>query len=52
MALSFVQTRGDLRQAREALRQAGAPDLPLVAKLERPEAVARTRGDPRGQSTR
>ena len=41
IALSFVQTAADLRQAREALRQAGAPDLPLVAKLERPEAVAR-----------
>ena len=39
MALSFVQRGADLRQAREALRAAGAPDLPLVAKLERPEAV-------------
>ena len=41
MALSFVQSEADLRHAREALRAAGAPDLPLVAKLERPEAVAR-----------
>jgi pyruvate kinase len=41
MALSFVQSAGDLRQARDALRRAGAPDLPLVAKIERPEAVAR-----------
>jgi pyruvate kinase len=41
MALSFVQTAADLRQARDALRLAGRPDLPLVAKIERPEAVAR-----------
>jgi pyruvate kinase len=41
IALSFVQTAGDLRQAREALRDAGAPQMPLVAKLERPEAVER-----------
>jgi pyruvate kinase len=41
VALSFVQTESDLRYAREALRQAGAPHLPLVAKLERPEAIAR-----------
>jgi pyruvate kinase len=39
VALSFVQTAADMRQAREALRQAGAPDMPLIAKLERPEAV-------------
>ena len=39
VAMSFVQTAGDLRQARAALAEAGAPDLPLVAKLERPEAV-------------
>jgi pyruvate kinase len=41
MAMSFVQNAGDLRQARAALAEAGAPDLPLVAKLERPEAVER-----------
>lgn len=40
IALSFVQTAEDVRQARAALRQAGAPDVPLVAKLERPEAIA------------
>jgi pyruvate kinase len=39
VALSFVQSAADLRLAREALARAGAPDLPLVAKLERPEAV-------------
>jgi pyruvate kinase len=41
MALSFVQSAADLRHARDALRQAGVPNLPLVAKLERPEAIAR-----------
>ena len=41
IALSFVQGPDDLRRAREAAGAAGAPDMPLVAKLERPEAVAR-----------
>ena len=41
VALSFVRSADDLRQARNALRGAGAPDIPLVAKLERPEAVDR-----------
>lgn len=41
IALSFVQSALDLRSAREALRRAGSPSTPLVAKLERPEAVAR-----------
>ena len=40
IAMSFVLSAADLRQARAALVEAGAPDLPLVAKLERPEAVA------------
>ena len=41
VALSFVQGPRDLERAREAARAAGAPDLPLVAKLERPEAIDR-----------
>ena len=41
MALSFVQNAAVLRQAREEVRKAGGADIPLVAKLERPEAVAR-----------
>ena len=41
IALSFVQSPEDLRHAREALQREGAPHLPLVAKLERPEAIAR-----------
>jgi pyruvate kinase len=41
MALSFVKSAADVLEAREALRKAGAPGLPLVAKLERPEAITR-----------
>ena len=41
MALSFVQTAAVLRQAREEVRKAGGANIPLVAKLERPEAIAR-----------
>jgi pyruvate kinase len=41
MALSFVQSAADVRQARDALRLHGAAGMPIVAKLERPEAVAR-----------
>jgi pyruvate kinase len=40
IALSFVQTADDLLYARQALREAGGAEIPLVAKLERPEAVA------------
>jgi pyruvate kinase len=40
MALSFVRGAADLAFARAQLRDAGAPGLPLIAKLERPEAVA------------
>ena len=40
IALSFVQTAEDMRLARQALRAAGAPDIPLIAKLERPQAIA------------
>ena len=41
VALSFVQSAADLRQARAALERLGAPHVPLLAKLERPEAIAR-----------
>ena len=41
IALSFVQSVEDLRQAREAAARAGAPHVPLIAKLERPEGIAR-----------
>jgi pyruvate kinase len=39
VALSFVQTAADLRQARQLLADRGAADLPIVAKLERPQAL-------------
>jgi pyruvate kinase len=40
VALSFVRSAADLTFARAQLRAAGSPDLPLIAKLERPEAIA------------
>ena len=39
IALSFVQSVEDIAQARRLLDDAGVPDLPLVAKLERPKAL-------------
>lgn len=39
VALSFVQTAADLRQARQLMAEAGGADLPLIAKLERPQAL-------------
>jgi pyruvate kinase len=39
VAVSFVQSAGDMCQARELLSVAGAADVPLVAKLERPQAL-------------
>jgi pyruvate kinase len=39
IALSFVRSADDLRQARRLLTDAGAPGIPLIAKLERPEAL-------------
>ena len=39
VALSFVQTAADLKQARQLLTESDAADVPLVAKLERPQAL-------------
>src|SRR5437867_10959672 len=39
VAVSFVQTAADLRQARQLLIEGHAADLPLMAKLERPHAL-------------
>jgi pyruvate kinase len=39
VALSFVQTVGDVKRGRQLLREAGAPDVPVVPKLERPQAL-------------
>jgi pyruvate kinase len=41
VAVSFVQSAADLRRARDIAVEAGVPDVPLVAKLERPRAVER-----------
>src|SRR2546423_2254080 len=39
IAVSFVQTAADMRQARQLLTEAGGSDVPLVAKLEQPQAL-------------
>ena len=39
VALSFVRSAADLRQARQLMTTEGAADAPLIAKLERPEAI-------------
>jgi len=39
IALSFVQSARDIDEARVLLRRAGAEDTPLIAKLERPQAL-------------
>lgn len=40
VALSFVQSAGDVLKARAVADAAGATELPIIAKIERPEAVA------------
>jgi pyruvate kinase len=39
VALSFVQTAADLQVAREVMDASGRQGVPLVAKIERPEAL-------------
>jgi pyruvate kinase len=39
VALSFVQNAGDLRRARQLMSEGNGGDVPLVAKLERPQAL-------------
>jgi pyruvate kinase len=39
VAVSFVQTAADLEQARQLMTADGAAEVPLVAKLERPQAL-------------
>ena len=39
IAVSFVQTADDLRQARGLMAAANGADVPLIAKLERPQAL-------------
>jgi pyruvate kinase len=40
VAVSFVQSADDMVAARQAAIEAGAPNLPLVAKIEKPQALA------------
>jgi pyruvate kinase len=40
VALSFVQSADDVVSAHAAAASAGAPDLPIIAKIEKPQAVA------------
>jgi pyruvate kinase len=40
VAVSFVQNAADLRKARQLIVDAHGGDVPLVAKLERPQALA------------
>jgi pyruvate kinase len=40
VALSFVQSADDVVAAHAAAAAAGAPDLPIIAKIEKPQAVA------------
>ena len=39
VAVSFVQSAADLRQARELMAGMNGADVPLIAKLERPQAL-------------
>ncbi len=41
VALSFVRRASDVADLRALLQQHGAPDLPIIAKIEKPEAVSR-----------
>jgi pyruvate kinase len=39
VALSFVQAADDITRARALMVEAGRPTVPIIAKLERPEAI-------------
>lgn len=41
VALSFVQSSDDVRRARAMTAAAGRPAVPIIAKIERPEAIGR-----------
>ena len=40
VAVSFVQRPGDLAQARGIMTRGARPDVPIIAKFERPQALA------------
>jgi len=39
MALSFVRTAADVTELKEFLAANGRPDMPVIAKIEKPEAI-------------
>ena len=39
VALSFVQSAGDIARVKAVMAEEGRPKVPIVAKLERPEAI-------------
>jgi pyruvate kinase len=41
VALSFVQSAGDITRVKSLLAEEGRPKVPIIAKLERPEAIDR-----------
>jgi pyruvate kinase len=41
VALSFVRSAEDLHRARDVMTRSGAAGVPLIAKIERPEAIER-----------
>jgi len=41
VALSFVQSAADIVAARRIMTREGRPEVPIIAKLERPEAIER-----------
>jgi pyruvate kinase len=41
VALSFVQSAADIEAARAVTTREGRPEVPIIAKLERPEAIDR-----------
>ena len=44
VALSFVQAAGDITRLRDRMASEGRPRVPIIAKIERPEAVERLDG--------
>jgi pyruvate kinase len=44
VAISFVQGPADLAHARDVLSRCGRPDVPLIAKFERPQALDNLEG--------
>ncbi len=40
VALSFVRSAGDIARLRDALVELGRPELPVIAKIEKPQGVA------------